>query len=1496
VARTVYDYSNSGTFIDGTGSEKGTFPQQIASVAYSDSSENFFVGVTRQGNNFESPPGYLSKFSKAGTPALFGAVGVDTLIGELGEPEPVKFPIVGARNLAVDNTGGATDGDIYVEAGTTVYRFGPNGEQLPGWPRYFGNQSCGISVDPEGDVWVNALSGFDSHVELEEFTASGVKTGQKVELGRLTPGLGRDFTACGATFDNDGNFYMSYKLKNGSHPWLPTKWKLGNEPQEEIIQGGAEISAGAEEFYQVSQANTTSFKIDRSNNDVFVNEGGHMIAYYDDEGRRLGAFEYTGTAVGMEVDPATHDVWLANSADSGGGVRRVEKYARSAPITVPTTDTDTPDLTGSTATLKGTINADGIATTDCHFEWGPTQALGSIAPCAEGSLFEGSGDHAVTANLTGLNKGTSYWYRLKAKNANEHISDGGPVQFFPQEPPVVSSETVSQVSTDGAVFHASVDPNGGYTRFHVEWGLTESYGNVTEESSPKFGTTASKDVKQVIGGVLQPNSTYHYRIVATNESGPGYGEDRTFITYDKDATSDPCGNALVRQQTSASLLLDCRSYELVSARNTGGYDVESDLIPGQTPLISPDRAQDRFLYSIHAGSIPGVSGNPTNFGRDPYVAARGEDGWSTRYVGLPANGMAQKGAFGSPLFGTDQGLTEFAFGGGSICNPCFKDGPTETTNIPLRLSNGELVKGMAGSLDPGSEANPSQAIGKAFSADGSHFVFGSNGQFEELGSAEGSIYDRDLAGGATQVVSTTPGGTAINGGNLAELDISSDGSRIVIGQKVGSDSAGNSLYHLYMHIGTSPNSVDLTPGATSGVLFDGMDENGTRVFFTAIDNLLADTDTSADIFETAVDNGGTPTSRIVSTNGGAVSNDDSCTPPGDPDQWNAGTGEGKCGAVAFAGGAGVADEDGTFYFVSPELLSGAEGEANEPNLYIVKPGGSPEFVRTIDSSAAKPGPPPPNHPLVNEAGLITGLSTPEALTVDQDTGDIYVVERGASRVSRYDSTGAPHNFTAGFYAGTNQMTELFLGAAGRAQVGIDNAAASPMHGDIYVKYFPELIAIFESSGELAGLLEGFGEVCGIAVDGTTGDVYVGDRLAGTIWRFAPISGGGFIENSNYTKTGLKTSGISPCHVAVDGAGHVYASGATTGPLQSFNVSDFAAVPATIVGTTVQSTSRAMAVDPANDQLYANSGGAISRYNSSLGLIQEFGLGLFSGSRGVAINKGTKHVYVTNGSTVLELGIEKVPYVPIDHPGVVHGVHQAGVRSFEDFQVTSNGKYAMFTSVLPLEPAYTNAGHAEVYRYDASTNTLSCASCAPSNAAASTDAFMPKFGRGITEDGRAFFNTDDSLVLRDTNEIRDAYEWKAGEVQLISSGTSEEDSKLLAVSPDGRDAFFFTRETLAREDENGSTVKIYDARENGGYLYDRPPFLCAASDECHGAGTQPPPAPNINTQVPKPPSKVGGKHKCPKNKVRRKGKCVKRHRKTHRRNKGHKRHSRTGRHG
>ena len=129
--------------------------------------------------------------------------------------------------------------------------------------------------------------------------------------------------------------------------------------------------------------------------------------------------------------------------------------------------------------------------------------------------------------------------------------------------------------------------------------------------------------------------------------------------------------------------------------------------------------------------------------------------------------------------------------------------------------------------------------------------------------------------------------------------------------------------------------------------------------------------------------------------------------------------------------------------------------------------------------------------------------------------------------------------------------------------------------------------------------------------------------------------------------------------------------------------------------------------------------------------------------------------------------------------------------------------------------------------------------------------------------RSSSTTSQALALRDTDNREDVYEWepqgvgtcssespafsKASEdcLSLVSTGSSPFDSSLLGVSADGVNAYFFTHDKLAPQDENGELVKIYDARENGGFFVIPEPPPCRASDECHGAGTSPPPPPDFD---------------------------------------------------
>jgi hypothetical protein len=184
-----------------------------------------------------------------------------------------------------------------------------------------------------------------------------------------------------------------------------------------------------------------------------------------------------------------------------------------------------------------------------------------------------------------------------------------------------------------------------------------------------------------------------------------------------------------------------------------------------------------------------------------------------------------------------------------------------------------------------------------------------------------------------------------------------------------------------------------------------------------------------------------------------------------------------------------------------------------------------------------------------------------------------------------------------------------------------------------------------------------------------------------------------------------------------------------------------------------------------------------------------------------------------------------------------------------FQVTPDGRYAAFLTTTRLTP-YDNAGYGEMYRYNADTEQLLCVSCNPSGNPATANVLGSMGGRFITDDGRVFFDTEEALVPRDSNQGKDTYEFVDGRPQLITSGTGGSKAQIgfqevsvpgfYGVSADGTDAYFGTLDTLVGQDHNGSgQLKFYDARVGGGFPFNPPAPPCAAADECHGPSSQPP---------------------------------------------------------
>ena len=95
--------------------------------------------------------------------------------------------------------------------------------------------------------------------------------------------------------------------------------------------------------------------------------------------------------------------------------------------------------------------------------------------------------------------------------------------------PIVETNAAVQVA-GGFDLKGTVNPYGLDTHYHFEYGATTSYGTDVPMPDADAGSGIySVSASQTIAG-LAPNTTYHYRLVATNSDGPGSGGDKSFTT------------------------------------------------------------------------------------------------------------------------------------------------------------------------------------------------------------------------------------------------------------------------------------------------------------------------------------------------------------------------------------------------------------------------------------------------------------------------------------------------------------------------------------------------------------------------------------------------------------------------------------------------------------------------------------------------------------------------------------------------------------------------------------------------------------------------------------------------------------------------------------------------------------------------------------------------------------------------------------------------------
>ena len=366
-----------------------------------------------------------------------------------------------------------------------------------------------------------------------------------------------------------------------------------------------------------------------------------------------------------------------------------------------------------------------------------------------------------------------------------------------------------------------------------------------------------------------------------------------------------------------------RTFELVTPLADHGKDLSNGVLSGDGEHV--------------VGQSGGALGDsPSGLGT-ALVAARGQSGWSTHVV----NGAASM----QPLQWTPD-FSRIFFSTGGAFDPADTDG--SAADVYERDADGSLNWLSQGSPMPNA-ANTAVSFAGS-SADGTHVIFTTTEVLDPAvagkAPARAMIYER--TGGVTRAVGLDSSGTLINvngavagagythnaffGDNNLNVRnaISRDGSRIFFESPDTTLAGAKPEIYLRSNGQTvqvsAPETGVSDPAGTLAKRYEGATADGSKVFFTTVQQLTSDdTDSSSDLYQYDVASG---TLSRLST--GA-----------------SGTGAGVAGLVNYT------DDGSTLYFLATGLLVPGQGVQGSPNLYVLR-NGQIGFVATLLAADSAP--------------------------------------------------------------------------------------------------------------------------------------------------------------------------------------------------------------------------------------------------------------------------------------------------------------------------------------------------------------------------------------------------------------------------------------------------------------------------------------------------------------------------------------------------------------
>jgi choice-of-anchor A domain-containing protein len=361
------------------------------------------------------------------------------------------------------------------------------------------------------------------------------------------------------------------------------------------------------------------------------------------------------------------------ATNAGGTATSAEQSFTTAALPPTVAATPATNVTATSATLNGTVNANNATTTDVHFDL--RMASGSYASLASLPNVSGTLATPVSGAVSGLIPNTTYFYRVVASNAGGTATSAEQSFTTTAAGPTAVTKPATKVTPRSAMLNATVNPNGKSTTVVFKWGVSSGVYPKAITLSPQINGTSDIAVSALLLG-LKPNTTYYYRVVATSSGGTATGAEQSFRTavsvldfnvytlQDATFSGNPVGGSLVQGRVASGGNATLTSMTIGGGLPNSNGTRDDLIVGGNLTYNSGALASGNIVYSGTAtltnvtmkhGTARQVA-NPLSTSTDAWAA-----NVATTWASLPANGsVTGAGTTALNLTGADKYRNVFA--------------------------------------------------------------------------------------------------------------------------------------------------------------------------------------------------------------------------------------------------------------------------------------------------------------------------------------------------------------------------------------------------------------------------------------------------------------------------------------------------------------------------------------------------------------------------------------------------------------------------------------------------------------------------------------------------------------------------------------------------------------------------------------------------------------------------------------------------------------------